>query len=106
MSGQPPLAVRFHPQAANELRRAVRWYARRSATVSTRFVNAVDDAIVRLAANPGVGTLFRWAARCVRVRRFPYVLYYEPTDAGELMLYAVAHTSRRPGYWLRRRSNP
>jgi hypothetical protein len=35
------------------------------------------------------------------VRRFPYVLVFEER-AGHLNLLAVAHTSRRPGYWAAR----
>jgi hypothetical protein len=38
----------------------------------------------------------------MRVRRFPYVLYYEILDSFTVMIYAVSHTGRRPGYWLRR----
>jgi len=38
----------------------------------------------------------------MRVRRFSYVLYYEVLDPTQVLIYAVAHTSRRPGYWLRR----
>jgi len=30
------------------------------------------------------------------------VLYYEVLDPTQVLIYAVAHTSRRPGYWLRR----
>lgn len=38
----------------------------------------------------------------MRVRRFSYILYYEILDPTQVVVYAVAHSSRRPGYWLRR----
>jgi hypothetical protein len=41
---------------------------------------------------------YRW----VRTRRFPYILYYRLVDADEVLIVAVAHARRRPGYWLRR----
>ena len=48
------------------------------------------------------GTRYRW----MRVRRFPYILYYEILDPFRVRVYAVAHTSRHPGYWLRRATRP
>ncbi|HKI37123.1 MAG TPA: hypothetical protein VKA46_35040 [Gemmataceae bacterium] len=42
----------------------------------------------------------------MRVRRFQYVLYYEIIDPSRVRVFAVAHTRRRPGYWLRRLIHP
>ena len=41
-----------------------------------------------------------------RVRRFPFVIYFEPVAAGVVYVYAVAHARPRPGYWLRRVNRP
>jgi hypothetical protein len=38
----------------------------------------------------------------MRLRRYPYLLYYARTDPAQVTVFAVAHASRRPGYWLRR----
>ena len=38
--------------------------------------------------------------RC-RLRRFPYGLIYHTDEVGVLLI-AVAHTHRRPGYWSER----
>jgi hypothetical protein len=41
----------------------------------------------------------------VRLRRFPYILYYHVVDDSLALVLAVAHARRRPGYWRRRLTN-
>jgi len=101
-----PHVVIFHRLAAREARTAARWYARHNPAAATRFQLAVDQVVQRIAATPDQGAPFRGAYRWMRVRRFSYVLYYEIIDPSQVRVYAVAHTSRRPGYWLRRRTHP
>ena len=44
------------------------------------------------------GQHYRW----MHLPGFPYLLYYEIRDPHPVLIYALAHVSRRPGYWLRR----
>jgi plasmid stabilization system protein ParE len=67
-----------------------------------RFLAAVDDAIARAVANPGVGALTATGYRGVKTKRFKYVVYYRSPTAGVVEVFAVAHASRRPGYWFGR----
>ena len=83
-----------------------RWYARRSARAEAGFVAAVAAAVRRIDANPAGGAPSVGTCRWVRAGKYPYLLHYEPTGPGVCEVYAVAHTSRRPGYWLRRISRP
>jgi toxin ParE1/3/4 len=98
----PETQVVFHRLAGREYRSARDWYAARSAEVAGRFRDAVDRAVQRIAKDPEalarLGTAYRW----VRVNRFPYVLVFREKSPGLIMVVAVAHTSRRPGYWRRR----
>jgi hypothetical protein len=43
--------------------------------------------------------------RFVKLRNFPYVVFYAVLD-GEVLVVALAHTKRRPGYWRRRLAKP
>lgn len=94
--------VVFHRLAAREYRDSRDWYAVRSASVAERFRIAVDRAVDRIAAEaealPVLSGQYRW----VRVRRFPYLLIFRRQSPETIMIVAVAHTSRRPGYWRRR----
>ncbi len=37
------------------------------------------------------------------LQRFPYVIFFE-TEADRVVVWAVAHAKRRPGYWVARRA--
>jgi toxin ParE1/3/4 len=94
--------VEFHRLARKEFDNARLWYAERSESAAIRFKAAVDDAILRISqgpeALPRYSGLYRWA----RVRRFPYIVVFREREADVMVVVAVAHTSRRPGYWRRR----
>ena len=100
-----PAAILFHRLARQEYQSAFRWYAHRSAQAALRFENEVNRALQRIAATPGRWPVFQGPDRFLRVRRYPYVLYYRVVDPTRVLIMAVAHTSRRPGYW-RRRTRP
>ena len=95
--------VVYHRLAAREARRAERRYASVSLSLAARFRDAVDHARTRIAADPEALALVRGAYRQVRVIRFPYVLIYLILPSGIVQIVALAHTSRRPGYWRRRK---
>ena len=94
--------VRFDRLADRETREALRWYERRRAGLGGGFVVEVDRAVTRIAAAPERGQVIGGRFRCVRLRRFPYRLIYEILDAANVLVVAVAHQRRRPGYWSRR----
>jgi hypothetical protein len=100
------MAVVFHRLATQEFVAARRRYRHIDPDLEDRFVAAVGRAVRRVDANPLLGSLFRGSFRWVRTRRYPYVLYYEVISPDFVRVYAVAHSRRRPGYWLRRVNRP
>jgi len=96
------MEVLFHRLASQEYLDALRWYARRSARIAQAFRDAVDQTVQRIAAAPDQGSPFRNRFRWFRTPRFPYLLYYVPINDTQIVVMAVAHARRRPGYWLRR----
>jgi plasmid stabilization system protein ParE len=98
--------ARFHRLASREYRDARNWYRARSRTAGRRFVAEVEHTIAWIESaaeqcSPGVhGT--RWA----RVHRYDYVIHFYTVDDSRVRILAVAHPSRRPNYWVRRRTNP
>ena len=93
----------FHRLAARELKEASAWYAARSITARRRFREAVAVALDCITANPLSHALLIGHYRYRQTRRFPYVLVFEVRDDKSVFVVAVAHTSRRPGYWRNRR---
>ena len=93
--------VEFHRLADDEVFTARRYYARAGAGLAARFLAALYDAVVRVGANPAAWPPDAHGTRACRLRKFPYRLVYveEPT---RVLVLAVPHNSRRPGYWRRR----
>jgi len=75
--------------------------------LEARFVAAIDAATQMIESTSQHGVMFLQRFRWVKTRRFPYVLYYAPIDGSSTpVVYAVAHSRRRLGYWLRREGKP
>ncbi|MBI2803704.1 MAG: type II toxin-antitoxin system RelE/ParE family toxin [Planctomycetes bacterium] len=101
-----PSDIRLHRLAAAEFRDALGRYRAKSALTSQRFFNAVETALQEIADDPAQWPEFQPGSRWVRVRKFPYVLYYKIDSDSRVRILAVAHTKRRPGYWVRRAHRP
>ena len=95
-------ALKVHPEAAEELLDAIRYYEERAgagADFAGAARRAAQDVMDAPEAWPPVP---HWAGepliRSRRVGQFPYrAVYYVRAD--EIALIAYAHEKRRPGYW-------
>jgi plasmid stabilization system protein ParE len=95
-------SVEFHRLAEKEFEEAFKFYEHRSPEAAARFKVAVDAAVDRIARLPETLQSYAGPYRWVRVQRFHYILVCRHRSANEIIVVAVAHTSRRPGYWKRR----
>jgi len=94
--------IRFHPGADAEVEAETRYYRRQAGReVSTRFVEAVEQA-ARLAFEfPNAGSEGIANTRRLQLKGFPHSLVYRLVGE-EIVVFAVAHHSREPGYWRAR----
>src|SRR5882762_2352614 len=97
----PPLHVEFHADAAEEVAEARVKYAAQSPRTAARFVAEVSRAIGRIAEGPQRWPRYLRKTRFFRLRRFPYLVVYR-IEADKIMVIALAHVRRKPGYWKRR----
>ncbi len=96
----------YHPEAFAELGAAEAWYEEELPGLGMELQEAVEDAIFHVKAAPGASPRWPLVAAPAEVRRrticrFPYAIAYFVHD-NTVMIIAVAHTSRRPGYWVDR----
>jgi hypothetical protein len=94
--------VSFNRLAIQEYREAREWYAQRSSQAVGQFIAAVDHAVDRIRAAGDSLAVLSGKYRSIRVRKFPFTLVFFARTEREMRVVAVAHTSRRPGYWRRR----
>lgn len=97
------IEVRYHQAAEAELYEALGFLELRAKGLGRRLLREVRRTTARIAEGPLLGPEIHPGVRKMRVRSFPYVLIYTINDEGVLIL-AVAHGSRRPGYWGKRLS--
>ena len=94
----------LHPDAVIEAWEARRHYSEIDPDLGERFYRAVDAARRRIAAAPERWPTHLHGTRHLLVRGFPYRLVYV-IEGGTVVLLAVAHAKRRPGYWRKRLEN-
>ena len=100
------MKLEIQEAAADEIQHHVRWYAQRDLRVANRLADLFESNIVRLAQNPLGFPLMEMrrnpgSIRRARLTGFPlYILYRIKSEAVEV--FAVPHTSQRPGYWKSR----
>jgi len=90
-------------EAGEEFGAAVRWYEEQRPGLGAEFFDAVVQATSLIQTHPEAGPLSRdRRTRRVLVQRFPYQVVYRVSD-DEIVVVAIAHPKRRPGYWRKRK---
>lgn len=94
---------RFHPEARLEVVAAGAWYRERSPTAARDFAALIRTGVEGIREHPFAWPLWRGRTdvRHRVLRRFPYSIMYL-IEAEVVVILAVAHHKRRPGYWLHR----
>ena len=97
--------VEYLDDALAEAEDAARWYAEFSPAAAAGFASELDAATQAIAEAPNAWPSHVHGTRRFLLRRFPYSVVYraEPT---RLIVIAVAHARRRPGYWSHRMESP
>ena len=95
------MRVRLHPDARAELRAARIWYFERSPLSAIAFAQTIDNAISRIRVAPNSYPLAGHDTRKFVLQRFPFNIFYRFQEA-EIIIVAVAHQKRLPGYWSSR----
>jgi plasmid stabilization system protein ParE len=91
----------FHPEAFEEYESSAHYYAEKDPELALRFIESIENAIGRIVEAPT-----RWRVIEEDVRRciahvFPYGVLYT-IEADFILIVAVMHFSREPGYWRQR----
>ena len=90
------------PEAQAEFDASIAHYELARPGLGLEFRAEVLRVIDEIRNNPALGAPYgRTRFRHFPIQRFPYVLYYAEKDTC-IWFVAVAHGSRRPGYWRKR----
>ena len=93
----------LHEEAAVELGEAASYYAEKaSQAIAEAFLDEFAQVIDLLQLHQEIGAIKEGGMRTLPFRRFPFLLVYRENRSAGPQIYAVAHQSRRPGYWQHR----
>jgi len=95
------VTIRFLQAASREMRKAAQRYEGEAEGLGDRFLGAVSKNILHVSEFPYAGKVVG-ELRAIAVRSFPYSVIYG-IDEDEVVIVAVAHYRKRPGYWLKRK---
>lgn len=91
----------FHPEAETELSATFDYYESRQEGAGCRFAEAFADALASVLEQPQLYAIIEGTFRLCRLRRFPYGIVYE-VCGNAIVVVAVMHLHRQPGYWRSR----
>ena len=87
--------------AQKELDDAVLYYELEQLGLGLRFKDAVRQSIDRIKKYPTSWPIERGEVRKFFVHKFPYKILYS-IQKQEIVILAIAHQHRKPGYWIER----
>ena len=95
--------LRVAPEAEEELGEAAAWYEAKRPGLGIELVAVADRALEEIADAPFACGPWRDDRPYRRkvLTRFPYVIFFR-VDPDAVVVLAVAHAKRRPGYWAER----
>ena len=100
------MKLRVVVEAEDEIESARRYLNEQSSGLGGRFLNDLESALAKIADQPlrfgKLETLPDSPYRRALLKHFRYAVVFEVLP-DEILVVAIAHTSREPNYWLGRR---
>jgi plasmid stabilization system protein ParE len=87
--------------AEQDYAEALAWYAERSHQAANGFEAEIARALEAIAADPHRYPLCDARHRFYLTQRYPFQVVYRDASYG-ILVVAIAHAKRRPGYWQNR----
>ncbi len=91
----------FLPGAEQDLAEGVSFYDEASPDLGNLLIDEVEQTLAHILQNPQIGRREHGPTRSFPLRRFPYDIIYL-VESERVVVVAVAHHRRGPGFWLER----
>ncbi len=90
-----PFKLEVKEEAKHDIADAMKWYAGKIENLDKKFLKAVEETIFRIQQNPFAFKKVYKKFRQTAVRKFPYVILYEP-QSENVIIYSVFNTWQNP----------
>jgi plasmid stabilization system protein ParE len=94
------LPVDVHVEALDKLEEAAAWYEARRPGLGFEFAAEIERVIASIAERPLAFPHWKGEdpVRRALASRFPHAVFFD-VEPQRVVVMAIAHSSRRPGYW-------
>jgi plasmid stabilization system protein ParE len=92
----------FRRAARLEYDEAAGWYESQRDGLGIEFVDEIEHALIQACEMPQRFPRMLADVRCVRVRRFPYSIFFR-VRSDQLIVLSVFHARRDPAIWRERK---
>ncbi len=96
------MTVIFHPEADLEFNHELLYYGKISEPLSIQFFESVDAAIIGIQKYPKVSHNRGGGIYSVRIKNFPFSIYYRVVSSHNIRILSVFNDSRNPAIWKNR----
>ena len=93
--------VVFLPEAEQEMIEAAKYYQLQASGLGVDYLSEAERAVQSIAESPRTWPVIEGGLRRRLIRRFPFGILYRIAPT-EIVIIAIAHLKRRPGYWKKR----
>lgn len=95
------MKLRVLKPAQKEIDDAFDFYEEQVQGLGIEFIDDILKGFKRIKQNPEAWSLFSSRTRRYLTSKFPYGIIYQVRE-DELLIVAIAHLHRKPGYWEER----
>jgi len=95
--------ITFLLEAEEEMNASAQYYNQHSQGLGLDFLNEIERSLQFIEKDPERWLCYEQNIHKYNIRRFPFSLYYVyEKDIDKIIIIAVAHQKRNPGYWKER----
>jgi len=95
------IQVKLLPEASEEFAAAAAYYESQQRGLGLSFIDEVEISLDRIAEHPKAARVVVGDFRRRLIHRFQFAVVYRVVDE-QVVVAAIAHRRRRPGYWQSR----
>ena len=93
--------IEYLTGARGDFDESFNWYAQRSVGAAIGFASSIDEAIDRVTEDPHRFPFTSGGCQYCSLNRYPFRIVFRD-EPNRLIVVAIAHAKRRPGYWRNR----
>ena len=96
------LEFEINEEAEKEFYDIIDYYKQFNLSLPHDFIQEFEDAVQHVIEFPNSGHPYLHQTKRIFLNRFPYAIVYKYYDDNLIIVFAIIHMKRKPGYWDKR----